>query len=85
MEDKHLIEIACTLLIVPMNLMPHFQQEGLSTIPMKMYLQTLCKLHTKEKVKKRKGTVVAAPTAKKRCASNPHCPALGTLLFSLCQ
>ena len=31
------------------------------------------------------GMVVAAPTTKKRCASNPHCPALGTLLFSLCQ
>ena len=31
----------CTLLIAPMNLMKHFQPEALSTIQIKMHLQTL--------------------------------------------
>ena len=37
----------CTpLLIVPMKLIKHFQPEGLSTIPLKMCLQSLQELHT---------------------------------------
>ena len=54
-KQEHLHRRQHTLLIVPMRLSRLFQPEGLSMIPVKMYLQTIWELHaTKEKVKQRK-------------------------------
>ena len=43
-KEEHLSLETCTLLIVPMNLTKHFQPEGLSIVPIKMYLWTLQEL-----------------------------------------
>ena len=48
-------ETARTLLIAPMNLMPHFQPDPMTPTMMMMYLQTLhelCKMRRKAKERK---------------------------------
>ena len=44
-QEQHLQETACTLLITPMNLTPHFHPESMTSMMM-MYLQTLHELCT---------------------------------------
>ena len=86
-EGQHSQETACTLLIVLMNLMKHFQQENCQQSSQDVFEELSRTLQGKGESKGVERMVVAAPVAKKRHASNTYRPGCcRTLLFSsLCH
>ena len=68
-----------------MNLTKHFQPEGLSMIPIKMYLQTLQELTKMREKRREEEAPVAVPAAKKRCAANTTAPVAVTPCYSACS